>query len=620
MRLPSLNSIISKSTYTFRRFPLAIASGVLVAIVAIYLSELNSKQIQTADHLFALLLVSVLGISLFFTIQLIGENNDWSRTQQISARMLGAGILGAYFFLLPDDFDSASGEFIYRYILYLLAAHLLVAIGPYWGRDRMSSFWQYNKTLFLRFLTAVLFSGVLYIGLIIALGSIDVLLGVDVADQRYFQLFLPIAFIFNTWFFLVGIPRSVDIFDRIQDYPKGLKIFTQNILIPLVIIYVIILYLYTGKIIFEWIWPEGWVAYLILSFSIAGILALLLLHPIREKTENRWIKKFSKNYFRMLVPLVILLLLAIWRRIDEYGFTVNRYFVLLLGLWLAGIVLYFIISKAQNIKVIPASLGITAFLISFGPWGAFSVSEQSQIHRLEQYLTEYEILKENVIQKASAPVPFEGRQEISSILRYLNDTHGIEGLQPWFEEDLSELNKKATGADSSDDISRSEIPRYVTANLMGIGYVEGWQDSEENTPVRQFSSSPKQTVPLGDYAWLTTHRYHRSDGGEKEIELGDNTLFVKAGTSRSVLEFYTETDQSDLLQIDIGPMMEKLSTRYTPSSAYNIPPEEMTVEASNEALRVRIHFSSLSFNKKEGNPVLNSFAGTILLNIHSRPG
>src|SRR5699024_3468757 len=172
---------------------------------------------------------------------------------------------------------------------------------------------------------------------------------------------------FNTWFFLAGIPDPIHKLDRIRNYPKGLKVFTQNILIPLVIIYMIILYLYMAKIITQWAWPEGWISILVLSFSIAGILANLLLHPLRNDIKYKWVKRFSKGYYWILVPLSILLLLAIWRRISEYGITVERYFVLVLGLWLTGIVLYFVISRAKNIKVIPASLCIVAFAISIGP-------------------------------------------------------------------------------------------------------------------------------------------------------------------------------------------------------------------------------------------------------------
>src|SRR5699024_11026378 len=120
------------------------------------------------------------------------------------------------------------------------------------------------------------------------------------------QLFALLTFIFNTWFFLAGIPSSFNYFSN-DDYPKSLKIFTQNILIPLVIIYLMILYLYAGKILLQWSWPEGWVSNLILIFSIVGILAILLLHPIRNNRDNRWINRFSSSYFWSLVPLVVLL-------------------------------------------------------------------------------------------------------------------------------------------------------------------------------------------------------------------------------------------------------------------------------------------------------------------------
>ncbi|MBK9634277.1 MAG: DUF4153 domain-containing protein [Bacteroidetes bacterium] len=49
-------------------------------------------------------------------------------------------------------------------------------------------------------------------------------------------------------------------------YPKDYEFFAQFILMPLVIIYLVILYLYGGKIIFQGHLPIGWVSNLILTF------------------------------------------------------------------------------------------------------------------------------------------------------------------------------------------------------------------------------------------------------------------------------------------------------------------------------------------------------------------
>ncbi|MDY6993285.1 MAG: hypothetical protein SVR94_11885 [Pseudomonadota bacterium] len=178
--LPSLDFIFKKSSAALKRFPMVIASGIIAAIAAIYLSEIDPESAEHAPWI-ALFMVTILGISLFLAIRLTSERRGWNSAKNITADIAGTGLLTIYFFLLPDDFDAAPHAVFFRYILYMLTAHLLVSVGPYLPDGSVSGFWQYNKTLFLRFLTSILFSGVLFIGLIIALGSIDVLLGVDIS-------------------------------------------------------------------------------------------------------------------------------------------------------------------------------------------------------------------------------------------------------------------------------------------------------------------------------------------------------------------------------------------------------------------------------------------------------
>ena len=159
----------------------------------------------------------------------------------------------------------------------------------------MEAFWEFNKTLFLRILISALYTAVLYIGLVVAMAAIDQLLEIDIDDDRYLQLFIFQVGIFNTWFFLSGIPKFNNTSELEIEYPKPLKVFVQYVLIPLVTVYIAILYVYTGKIIIQWELPNGWVSYLVLSFSIAGILSLLLLFPIRNQKENTWIRIYSKG-------------------------------------------------------------------------------------------------------------------------------------------------------------------------------------------------------------------------------------------------------------------------------------------------------------------------------------
>ena len=143
---------------------------------------------------------------------------------------------------------------------------------------------------------------------------------------------------------------------------------------------------------FTWDWPRGIVTYLIIAISILGIFTNLLLFPYQKEKEGGWIKSFYKAFYYLLIPLTALLFIAIWIRIEDYGLTVNRYIIVLMGIWLGLISLYFILGF-KSIKTVPISLAVAMLLASFGPWGMFSWSERNQVRRLENILTESGILE-----------------------------------------------------------------------------------------------------------------------------------------------------------------------------------------------------------------------------------
>ena len=77
-------------------------------------------------------------------------------------------------------------------------------------------------------------------------------------------------------------------------------------------------------------WPRGTIGWLVSIVSVFGMLALLLVHPLRNRPGHRWIQLYSRSFYIGLFPLIVLLLMAIWRRLSEYGLTEDRYFLLVL--------------------------------------------------------------------------------------------------------------------------------------------------------------------------------------------------------------------------------------------------------------------------------------------------
>src|ERR1035438_8051552 len=139
---------------------------------------------------------------------------------------------------------------------------------------------------------------------------------------------------------------------------------------------------------------------------------------------------YSRCFYLALFPLLALMYISIFKRIHDYGITEDRYYVLLLALWLTFIAIYFSLSKIKNIKVIPVSLAIVAFLSCYGPWSASSVSINSQRSKLEKVLNKNNFLKDGKLQKTTKPLSSNDSRDIDSYVTYLVNTHGFKSVQP----------------------------------------------------------------------------------------------------------------------------------------------------------------------------------------------
>lgn len=416
------------------RFPLVIAVSIAAFILSLVFME--SKKDPSID-LIRTLLMFVLCIPLLLAVKLFCEHTRPNkRTSALYYLVAIAGTVGFYF----TYNEAQTMVYWYRFAQFELAVHLAVAFALFVPRGSVAGFWRFNQVLFIRFLTTALYSSVIFAGLAIALRGTEFLFGFHVRDRTYGHLAAFVGFVFNTWFFLGGVPHPEDVNgDESLVYPRGVKLFTQYVLVPLVTIYFLILYAYLIKIIGTASWPNGTVGYLVSGLSLLGMLSILLVYPIQNRDDSKWVTSFSKWFYIALLPLLILLLAADWRRIDQYGITEPRYFLLILCLWIFGVSLYFIFRGRRDIRMIPISLCAVALLTGYGPWGAYQVSRYSQYQRLEYALSSADLLKDHTRVK-NAPSKDRMRadeNEIRSIISYLNNTHGTYLAERLFPEFVS---------------------------------------------------------------------------------------------------------------------------------------------------------------------------------------
>jgi hypothetical protein len=527
IKFPSISTLWTSFLKVILRFPLQVLVAIAATIAWCLVVDTSKR---TEEELILFLCICNLALTVLLAVDLYAESNKLSFAKQWAFRLIGLFICIGLHFILKPAFYLAD---VYRIALLAFAFHLLVAYAPFINKGSANGFWQYNKTLFLRILTSALYAGVLFAGLAIALVAIDGLFNVNIKWEVYMRLFAVVTAGFMTIFFLAGIPSDFEELDKDESYPKGLKIFTQYVLIPLMTIYLLILLVYEAKIIINWELPKGLVSTLILGYAVFGILSLLLIQPVKDKEGNGWIKLFSRFFYVMMIPLVVLLLLAVWKRVDSYGITESRYILVILAIWLTLITVYFLFSKKQNIKIIPVSLSILAVLSTYGPQGAFSVSRFSQVKRLNKLMKSND--EEDVKQR-------------SAVIDYLVDRHGLTTLQPFTKVNLRELEHEMELKDTAQyryAIKRDKIDTaYSLLKVKRAEYAASFD-------YKQFEPETGTLIDIKGYDYLIPIESYNDKFSQK---IGNVELHVERDKqSKSTKVIVGETVVGfDILKMSIG--------------------------------------------------------------------
>jgi hypothetical protein len=467
-KLFSITELFNQTRNAVLRFPLTVLSSLVTCILILIQvnGEINDQEIVRIN------MVIALGLPLFTALHAWTENINIPKNIKNGILLGGTFLLLLVYWNLPD-LENFNFSFAFRYIGFAFIFHLLVSVLPFYKNQKVNAFWQFNKSLFLRYLLGALYSGVLFGGLSLALLAIQQLLGISIHEKVYVNLWVIIALPFNTIFFVGGLPQNILDLEELEEYPKGLRLFVQYVLMPLVVVYLLILYVYGIKISFLTTLPDGWVTYLILAFAVAGMLTLLLIHPFQKDEKYAWVRWYTKMYYWALWPLVILLFIAIGTRLLDYGWTENRVVVVALALWLTLITTYFTWMKKSNIIFIPFSLIIFTLAIEVGPLSAESIAMRNQRNRLNQLLdanhwkTNQGFIDFNSIQKSKATDSL--KSHIHESLTYLSVHFGSEGLVDFiqkFPTKFDELNDYERGSyiDSISNVWDIPTGNYIQAS------------------------------------------------------------------------------------------------------------------------------------------------------------
>ncbi|MBE9585269.1 DUF4153 domain-containing protein [Mucilaginibacter sp. JRF] len=623
MKFPSVKNLATSAAKTIRRFPFELLFALTATIATTVNIELSSIARNAESWCLRLTMMGNLGLLLTLSATLYAEAKALPKGRKLLLSLIASAVaIGILFLINPMEREAD----YHRFFLLSLAFQLMVAYAAFTAKGHIQGFWQFNKTLFLRFLTSALYCVVLGLGISAAIGAVNYLFGFKFEWDTYRILWTWIVFMFGTIFFLSGVPANYEELDQDETYPKGLKVFTQYVLIPLATIYVAILLAYEIKILTEWNLPKGNVGYLIMGYSVFGILSLLLVYPVREQAENKWLKTYTRSFYFLMLPLLALLFVAIGARVFKYGITEFRYFLMALACWLLFITIYFLLFKKQNIKLIPISLSILTLLSIYGPQGAYSVSEYSQRTILVN------IMKRNNSYRDGKFIPVKkiskkDGNRAAAVLDYLVNHHDLTSLQPYFKADLQavsdSLGKQKSKWNKGFVVDRYElrgnkltwVKKQLKLNKFS-GYGGDGIDFSEPTVNYNFINKDK-ILPLEGYDYMV------------DLNTDADTIFnVSKGAGLTIKQNEDRNYKhsiwvnNELITFDSNDIIQPLNAKYPKkddTGIYtNFEPVEvraslLTITGQSKSFEVKLVLSNLSYGYEDKKLTRANMGGTYLI-------
>jgi Domain of unknown function (DUF4153) len=242
---------------------------------------------------------------------------------------------------------------------------------------------------------------------------------------------------------LIHMPRVVEIDQKKYETNRFFSFLIKYVAVPFIYIYFTILYAYSLKVLMNFSeWPKGMISWLVIGFSSFGYL-VYIFSKLYEDSEI--VRVFRRYFPYAVIPQVAMLAYAIYLRIAQYDITMNRYFVVIFGLWLVGISLYYIVSARRSLAIIVASLSVISLVISLGPWSVFTYPQIRQEARLMRNLETAKILQNGkIIPLASErDISKELSTEIAAGIDYLCDFDDCSRVRTIFPDQTARAEEKS---------------------------------------------------------------------------------------------------------------------------------------------------------------------------------
>lgn len=534
-----------------------------------------------------ILLKSTLTFSLMFFLSLglylACEDTKLTDNKKALFQVLPLLFWALFYYFFDMDFRYYNN--VIFYILSLTGISAFVFFAPFIKNFKKACdnnlYYQYFYRMAIVFLFGFFVGWLMFLLGFIAIISVQLLFDISINDTISNWAVISLAFI-TPVMCLMQIPEDNQKLSKNFSINNFSSLIIKYILTPAVFIYFLILYAYSIKVLMNFNdWPRQEVSSLVIAFTIVWYITYLLTYYF----ENiKLISRLRKAFPFVVVPQLFMLFYAIYLRIAQYDLTVNRYFVVVFGLWLLIISLYLIFSKKKSLISITSVLTLFTIIISIWPWSVFSLPWERQLNRLETnlkqawILVDWEIIPLNDYSDIDANLS----KQIYDGMTYVCNSVDCDILEKMFPEQVkSQKNNWYIIWSIAEQI---KVRSYRPINTESTEYVYG----NINGSIYPIS------LDWYDYIVEVSRKY------EYDFDLTDSIYKNLTLIINTDMDYLSIVEDNKILEkISILELKKSLYDMYTIDKITEFTKDELTYDLEWEKYNIRLFIYNFSFNIKE---------------------
>lgn len=563
------------------RFPITIMLGILFFILAVIHEEVGQVSTLKTEIMEWIILIFI-GIFLSAALEVTREKYYYNKDRKLTEALHLGGML--IFLLLCKRFylNGSSGDqyrnleltgiFAISYLIFLLVPIIEKS------KDRE----KYFQSVVINTGVTVIFSMVLFLGVTAIIGAVDMLL-FNVNNNLYFYTFIFSASVFGVTFFLSRL-KGIDENMESYDISRIGKVLLSYIVIPLIIGYTVILYIYAGKILVLMNLPKGIVSHLVLWYMTFTLFIIVMVTPLVK--ENRLIEKFKRWFPIFSIPLIILALVAIFERIFQYGVTENRYIIVMVIIWLMFNMAFYIFRT--DVRIVIVSLITVVFISLFTPLNMTRISERSQNRRLEKLLVNNGFIKNgNLVKNEGAAA--KGKKDIIETVDYFYYSYSVIGK-----------NSKTIKINGKEYKDKKSFVKEIGGNESWYG----WNSIEINKDmyvefIQSRGDLNQEIIETGGYNYyfhgekISENEVISSEKFEIRLLSQDEIVFVDKNTKEEIWKISLKEEAKKVY----GKVREEV--KKSKENRVVLPTEKMSITRENGKIKYKIFFKWVNLGKNE---------------------